>query len=225
MEPAVVLLPTYNERATLPRMVTRLTECADTDVLVIDDSSPDGTGDIAEALRGRYPRLSVLHRRRREGLGRAYVNGFRVALAEGYSRVLTMDADLSHDPADVPRLLRALEYADVAIGSRHRPLGGRVENWPRWRQLLSRAGSLYARLPLCVPAWEVATDFHDHCSEALDVGRIQAQEFFFQVERMYWAVRAVRGELNRRSSGIIPKATSPVARTRRQKGGVVGTRK
>ena len=102
MESSVVLLPTYNERAALPRIVTRLSECTDTDVLVIDDSSPDGTGDLAEMLRGRYPRLSVLHRRRREGLGRAYVNGFQVALREGYSRIVTMDADLSHDPADVP---------------------------------------------------------------------------------------------------------------------------
>ena len=115
---SVVLVPTYNECRNLPRMIRGLARCADSDVLVIDDGSPDGTGELAEALRGTYPRLSVLHRRRREGLGRAYVHGFRTALAGGYSHVVTMDADLSHDPADVPRLLRALAWADVAIGSR-----------------------------------------------------------------------------------------------------------
>jgi dolichol-phosphate mannosyltransferase len=185
MSRSLVLVPTYNERENLPRVLPLLAALEEeVNVLVIDDASPDGTGTLAEELRGRYPRLSVLHRRAKEGLGRAYVHGFRVAIQEGYSRIVTMDADLSHAPEDVPRLLQALEEADVAIGSRHVP-GGRVEDWPWSRRLLSRAGSLYARTLLRIPVSDVTSGFRAYRAEtlrALDLEAIAAQGFVFQVE-------------------------------------------
>ena len=139
---------------------------------------------MAEALRTRYPRLSVLHRRAKEGLGRAYVHGFEVALGEGYRRVVTMDADLSHAPEDVPRLLAALEEAEVAIGSRRAP-GGGVAGWPLHRRLLSRAGSLYARSLLGLPVLDVTSGFRAYRADALkelDLEAIDSRGFVFQVE-------------------------------------------
>ncbi|MGH9361501.1 MAG: glycosyltransferase, partial [Thermoanaerobaculia bacterium] len=182
---SLVLLPTYNERENLPQVLPRLAALEDeVDVLVIDDASPDGTGVVAEELRTRFPRLSVLHRRSKEGLGRAYLHGFKVALAEGYGRIVTMDADLSHAPEDVPRLLGALEEADLAVGSRHAP-GGGVEGWPFARRLLSRAGSLYARTLLRLPVSDATSGFRAYRADALrelDLDRIEARGFVFQVE-------------------------------------------
>jgi dolichol-phosphate mannosyltransferase len=182
---SLVLLPTYNERENLPRVLPRLAALEEeVDVLVIDDASPDGTGEIAEALRARFSHLSVLHRRTKEGLGRAYIHGFKVALERGYRRIVTMDADLSHAPEDVPRLLGALEEADVAIGSRHVP-GGGVENWPLWRRLLSRCGSYYARSLLRLPIADVTGGFRAYRADTLrelDLDRTEAQGFVFQIE-------------------------------------------
>lgn len=184
---SLVLLPTYNERENLLRVLPRLSALEDeVDVLVIDDSSPDGTGELADELTFKYARLSVLHRKKKEGLGRAYVHGFREALQRGYTRVVTMDADLSHAPEDVPRLLRALEQADVAIGSRH-VLGGGVESWPLSRQLLSRAGSLYARTLLGLAARDVTSGFRAYRAEAvqaLDLDLVSARGFVFQIEML-----------------------------------------
>src|SRR6266540_3112069 len=152
---SLVLLPTFNERQNLPQVVGRLAALEDApEVLVIDDASPDGTGDLAEILRSRFPSLSVLHRRIKDGLGRAYVDGFREALKRGYQKIVTMDADLSHAPEDVPRLLAALDQAEVVVGSRHIE-GGGVEEWPLSRRLLSRGGSLYARTLLRLPLSDV----------------------------------------------------------------------
>jgi dolichol-phosphate mannosyltransferase len=163
----LVLVPTYNERDTLPRILPRLARLEeDVHVLVIDDSSPDGTGEIAEELSCRYPCVSVVHRKEKEGLGRAYIHGFREALRRGYRVVVTMDADLSHSPEDVPRLMGGLDDADIVIGSRHVP-GGGVQNWPLSRQLLSRAGSLYARALLRLPVQDATSGFRAYRAEAL----------------------------------------------------------
>lgn len=185
MGSSLVLLPTYNERENLKKVVPRISALEDqVDVLVIDDASPDGTGELADELCGKYPRLSVLHRRAKEGLGRAYVHGFKEALRRGYRRIVTMDADLSHAPEDVPRLVRALDEADLAVGSRHAP-GGGVEAWPLPRQVLSRCGSLYARTLLRLPVSDVTSGFRAYRAEALlelDLDVLQARGFVFQVE-------------------------------------------
>ena len=185
MHESVILLPTYNERENLPRVVPRLSALASlSDVLVIDDGSPDGTGDLADLLASEYPRLSVLHRKRKEGLGKAYIHGFRVALARGYRRLVTMDADLSHLPEDVPLLLDALDGADVAVGSRHLP-GRGVKDWPRSRRTLSRLGSLYARVLLRLPLSDATSGFRAYRAETLarlDFASLRAEGYVFQIE-------------------------------------------
>ena len=187
MNSSLVLVPTFNERENLPRVLPRLAALEEAvDVLVIDDASPDGTGELAEEMRTRCPRLSVLHRKAKEGLGRAYVHGFKLAIKEGYRRIVTMDADLSHAPEDVPRLLGALEEADVAVGSRHAP-GGGVEGWPLGRWVLSRAGSLYARMLLRLPVKDATSGFRAYRADALqetDLDQIAARGFVFQVEML-----------------------------------------
>src|SRR4051794_26860231 len=145
---ATVCLPTYNERDNLPRMIEALKGVLREGdrVLVIDDSSPDGTGAVADELAAAHDFVDVLHRPRKEGLGRAYLAGFERALAGGAELVLEMDCDFSHDPADVPRLIRAVEDgADVALGSRYVP-GGGTRNWGLVRRAISRGGSLYTAL-------------------------------------------------------------------------------
>jgi len=185
MSSSLILLPTYNERENLLELMPRLFAVEDDlEVLVIDDASPDGTGEIAESLRSNYKRLSVLHRKEKEGLGRAYVFGFREALRRGYARVVTMDADLSHAPEDVPRLLCALDTADVAVGSRHVP-GGGVEGWPIPRRILSRAGNIYARVLLGIVARDTTSGFRAYRAEslrAIDLESIRSRGFVFQVE-------------------------------------------
>ncbi len=152
MPRAIVCLPTYNERENLEPMVAALLERLGPDdrVLVIDDGSPDGTGEIADRLAGLEPRVSVLHRAAKKGLGPAYIAGFRRALDDGAELVLEMDCDFSHDPDDVPRLIEAADGADLVLGSRYVP-GGRVEDWGALRRFVSRAGSLYAQVLLAVP--------------------------------------------------------------------------
>jgi dolichol-phosphate mannosyltransferase len=149
---ATICLPTYNERENLEPMVAALLGQlgADDSVLVIDDASPDGTGELADRLARESDRVAVVHRRAKEGLGPAYLAGFRRALADGAELVLEMDCDFSHDPADVPRLIAATADADVALGSRY-VRDGRVENWGAGRRFVSRAGSLYAQILLAAP--------------------------------------------------------------------------
>src|SRR5881392_1894348 len=146
---AVVCLPTYNERENLERMIEAL-EPLGVRVLVIDDNSPDGTGELADRLAAERDWVSVLHRKQKEGLGPAYIAGFRRALADGAELVLQMDCDFSHDPADVPRLIAAAADADLVLGSRYVP-GGGTENWGAGRRFVSSAGSLYARVLLGTP--------------------------------------------------------------------------
>jgi len=193
---AVVCLPTYNERENLEPMVRALGEQLDTArdrVLVIDDNSPDGTGEAAEALAAELAWLQVLHRPAKEGLGPAYIAGFRQALAEGAELVLEVDCDFSHDPRDVPRLIAACEAgADVALGSRWVEGGGTV-NWGRGRTIVSRGGSLYARTILGVGVRDLTGGFkcfRRAVLERIPLEQIAAQGYGFQIETTYRALHA-----------------------------------
>jgi dolichol-phosphate mannosyltransferase len=181
----LTIIPTYNERENLPRLVAALLkEEPALETLVIDDASPDGTGDIAESLARETWRVQVLHRQGKLGLGTAYVAGFEYALEHGYERVVQMDADFSHRPEDVPRLLRATESADVAIGSRNIG-GGRVENWSLLRRCVSKGGSLYARTLLNLPIKDCTAGFkclRREVLEAIDFSGLRSNGYGFQVE-------------------------------------------
>jgi dolichol-phosphate mannosyltransferase len=190
--PAWLVLPTYNEAENLePLVAAALANLPNTArVLVVDDNSPDGTGKIADRLAEAEPRIEILHRAHKEGLGPAYIAGFRHALAAGASRVLEMDSDFSHDPADLPRLLAATEEADVAIGSRY-VSGGGVENWSKLRQAISRGGSTYARAVLGLPIRDLTGGFkcfRREVLEAIDLEKIGSRGYAFQVEMTYRAV-------------------------------------
>ena len=182
---SLTIIPTYNERENLPRLIAALLkEEPALEVLVIDDASPDGTGDIAESLAREIRQVQVLHRKGKMGLGTAYVVGFEYALEHGYERVVQMDADFSHRPEDVPRLLRATESADVAIGSRNIE-GGRVVNWSPLRRCVSKGGSLYARTLLNLPIKDCTAGFkclRREVLEAIDFSGLTSNGYGFQVE-------------------------------------------
>jgi dolichol-phosphate mannosyltransferase len=192
---AVVCLPTYNERENLEPMVRALAEVLDPSqdrVLVIDDASPDGTGEIADRLAEELPWVSALHRGRKEGIGPAYVAGFRRSLADGAELVLEMDCDFSHDPADVPRLMAAADAADLVLGSRY-VSGGGTENWGALRRVVSRAGCLYAQVLLGVRVRDLTGGFKCYrraALEAIDLGALSAQGYTFQIETTYRVLRA-----------------------------------
>jgi dolichol-phosphate mannosyltransferase len=184
---ATVCLPTYNERENLEKMLRAL-EPLGVRVLVIDDNSPDGTGEIADRLAAELDFVSVLHRERKEGLGPAYLAGFRRALGDGAGYVLELDCDFSHDPADVPRLLAACEAgADLALGSRY-VAGGGTENWGLARRIVSWGGSFYARILLGVPIRDLTGGFKCYrrtVLEALDLDAIHSKGYAFQIETTY----------------------------------------
>ena len=184
----LLILPTYNEADTLAALIGMLGEDAGVDVLVIDDASPDGTGDLADALAARLPWVRVVHRAGKMGLGSAYRHGMALALAEGRPAVLEMDSDFSHDPKDVPRLLKALDAgADLAIGTRTLP-GGGVPGWPLHRWLISRAGNLYAKLLLGMRADDLTSGFRAYRGEALrkaDPMHTRSDGYAFQVEMAF----------------------------------------
>jgi dolichol-phosphate mannosyltransferase len=191
---ATVCLPTYNERENLEPMVAALLERLGPDdrILVIDDSSPDGTGELADRLAAEHPRLAVLHRLVKAGLGPAYVAGFRRALADGAGLVLEMDCDFSHDPDDVPRLIAAAAEADLVLGSRY-VAGGRIENWGLLRRFVSRAGSLYAQALLAAPVRDLTGGFKCYRREVLetiDLDAVSARGYAFQIETTYRTLRA-----------------------------------
>jgi dolichol-phosphate mannosyltransferase len=188
-----VCLPTYNERDNLERMVDALQNVlGDEDlVLVIDDSSPDGTGEIADRLAGERRGVHVLHRPRKEGLGPAYLDGFRRALELGADLIFEMDCDFSHDPDDVPRLAAAAEDADLVIGSRYVD-GGGTKNWGLVRRLISRGGSLYAQVLLGVGVRDLTGGFKCYrraVLETIDLDAIHSKGYAFQIETTYRALR------------------------------------
>ncbi|MDQ2968821.1 MAG: polyprenol monophosphomannose synthase [Actinomycetota bacterium] len=192
MPKAVVCLPTYNELENLEPMLRALGG-KDVRVLVIDDNSPDGTGELADRLAEKLGYVDVLHRERKEGLGPAYLAGFRRALADGAELVLEMDCDFSHDPGDVPRLLAAVEQgADLALGSRYVP-GGGVRNWGLVRRLISAGGSLYARVLLGVRVRDLTGGFKCYrraVLEAIDLDAVDSKGYAFQIETTYRVLRA-----------------------------------
>jgi dolichol-phosphate mannosyltransferase len=188
---ATVCLPTYNERENVERMVRALV-ALDVRVLVVDDNSPDGTGEIADRLAAELAAVSVLHRPRKEGLGPAYIAGFQRALADGAELILEMDCDFSHNPADVPRLIAATTDADLVLGSRY-VAGGRTENWGLLRRFISRAGSLYAQVLLGLPVRDLTGGFKCYrraVLEALPLDEIHSRGYAFQIETTYRTVRA-----------------------------------
>ncbi len=186
MNPALVCIPTYNERENIGP-ITEAVLKADprVDILIVDDNSPDGTGKLADELAAREPRIRVLHREKKEGLGRAYLHAFRTALGMGYPYILEMDADFSHDPRYLPTFLDAAEAgADLVLGSRYVTGGGTV-NWGVGRQLISRGGSLYARSILGVGINDLTGGFkcfNRRVLETLDLDAVQSTGYAFQIE-------------------------------------------
>ena len=191
---AVVCLPTYNERENLEAMVRALGAVLDTErdaVLVIDDSSPDGTGEIADGLAAELPWVSVLHRESKEGIGPAYLAGFRRALAEGAELLLEMDCDFSHSPGDVPRLIAASDEADLVLGSRYVE-GGGTRNWGLVRRFVSRGGCLYAQVLLGVRVRDLTGGFkcfRREALEAVNLDAVAARGYGFQIETTYRVLR------------------------------------
>ncbi len=191
--PAWLVLPTYNEAENLEAFVAaaRAKLPAEAQVLIVDDGSPDGTGEIADRLAAEHGNVAVLHRRHKEGLGPAYIAGFRHALGAGAGLVLEMDSDFSHDPAYLPRLLDAAQRADLVLGSRYVP-GGGVSDWGSLRKAISRGGSVYARLVLGVDVHDLTGGFkcfRREVLEAIDLDSVQARGYAFQVEMTYRAIR------------------------------------
>lgn len=189
----LVIIPTYNERDSLPVIVGKVRAAApDVDILVADDNSPDGTGEVADSLAAADAQVHVLHREAKHGLGAAYLAGFRWGAGRGYDVLVEMDADGSHPADRLPTLLAALAGADVAIGSRWVP-GGRVENWPRSRQLLSRGGNTYTRVMLGMPVRDATAGFRAYrrsALEAMDLSTVSSQGYCFQVDLTRRAVGA-----------------------------------
>jgi dolichol-phosphate mannosyltransferase len=192
-----LILPTYNEAENVQALVeAALPQLASTGldhtILIVDDNSPDGTGAIADRLAGGRPEVEVLHRARKEGLGRAYLAGFERALSCGADFMIQMDSDFSHDPADIPRLVAAAGAADVVLGSRYVP-GGGVINWALSRRILSRGGCAYARLVLGVPVRDLTGGFkcwNRAALERLDLEGVDSNGYGFQIEMTYRAIRA-----------------------------------
>ena len=188
----LVCVPTYNERDNLAAIAERLHEAVpEADLLVIDDGSPDGTGAVADQLAQAAPHVHVLHRTIKAGLGAAYVAGFRWAQERGYEAVVEMDADGSHQPEELPRLLAALRHADVVLGSRWVP-GGEVRNWPAHRLLLSRGGNAYVRFALGMPMRDATGGYRAYRREVLDalpLGEVASQGYCFQVDVVWQAWR------------------------------------
>jgi dolichol-phosphate mannosyltransferase len=193
----VVCVPTFDERENLGSLVRLLGTVfaehgLDGSLLVIDDSSPDGTGELADELADELGFVEVLHRERKEGLGPAYVAGFERALASGADLVGTIDCDFSHDPRDLPRLVETTAHAGIGLGSRYVP-GGGTENWGALRRLVSRGGSFYARAVLGIPVHDTTSGFKVYrreVLEAIDPPRIASRGYAFQIETVFRAIQA-----------------------------------
>lgn len=196
MAETLVILPTYNERESLASVIGRIRQSVPlADVLVVDDSSPDGTGDLAETLAAGDPGISVLHRTAKDGLGRAYLAGFRLALERDYRYVVEIDADGSHDPAELPAMLDLARHgADLVIGSRW-VAGGSVRNWPWLRQAISRLGNTYARAVLRSNIRDITAGFRVFRADALrslHLSAVSSQGYCFQVE-LAWQLEQAGG--------------------------------
>jgi dolichol-phosphate mannosyltransferase len=218
----LVVIPTYNERENLSDIIARLLRSAPTvDVLVVDDNSPDGTGALASALASGHDRIHVLHRTEKDGLGAAYRAGFTWGLAKGYERFVEMDADGSHQPEQLSRLLDRLDDSDVVLGSRW-VRGGSVENWPLRRSVLSQGGSLYARIALGLPVRDITGGYRAFTADALRTVEFQnvlSRGYCFQIDMLWRAysaglrivevpitfVERIHGE-SKMSSGIVKEA-------------------
>ena len=189
----IVIIPTYNERENIEAIIDRVhTSVPAADVLVVDDNSPDGTGELADKLTAGNSHIHALRRPGKSGLGAAYIAGFRWALARGYTTVVQMDADGSHQPEHLPNLLTALAHADLVIGSRW-VVGGEVVNWPKSRQLLSRAGNTYARLMLRIGIHDATAGYRayrDTTLRRIPLEEVQSQGYCFQVDLTLRALRA-----------------------------------
>jgi dolichol-phosphate mannosyltransferase len=189
----VVIIPTYNESMNLAWIVGRLRQAQPgIDVMVVDDNSPDGTGKLADELAAEDPQVTVVHRTEKAGLGAAYIHGFRVALERGYDVIGEMDADGSHQPEQLQRLLDALREADLVIGSRWVP-GGSVVNWPKSREVLSRGGNLYVRMLLGVKVRDATAGFRlfrRGTLEAIDIDTVQSTGYVFQTDMAWRTLQA-----------------------------------
>jgi len=192
-ERALVIIPTYNERENLPRIVPLVLEQDPRlEVLVVDDNSPDGTGDLAEALAAATNRVHVIHRQGKAGLGTAYVAGFRWALQAGYDYVFEMDADFSHDPRHLPTFLGAIGDADVVIGSRYLNRRVTVINWPMSRLMLSYFANVYARRVTGLKLWDSTGGYKCYRREvlaAVDLDQVRSNGYSFQIEMSFRAWR------------------------------------
>ena len=188
----LVIIPTYNESESLPVVLERLRRAVpDAHVLVADDNSPDGTGALADALAAQDDHVHVLHRAGKEGLGKAYLAGFAWGLERGYDVIVEMDADGSHRPEELPRLLAQIPHADVVLGSRWVP-GGSVVNWPASRRVLSQGGSLYTRLALGIPTRDATGGYRAYRASALrelDLGTVESNGYCFQIDLLWRALQ------------------------------------
>jgi dolichol-phosphate mannosyltransferase len=186
-----MVIPTYNEVENLAGLLERLRRSTpDVDVLVVDDNSPDGTGRIADELAAASPRVQVLHRAEKQGLGKAYLAGFKWALAREYAYVFEMDADFSHDPVHLPQFLSAIEDADLVLGSRYRFGKVTVVNWPMTRLILSYSANVYARIVTGLPLFDATGGFkcfRREVLEAIDLDRVRSNGYAFQIEMSFRA--------------------------------------
>jgi dolichol-phosphate mannosyltransferase len=192
-ERALVIVPTYNERENVGRLIaTALAQDARIEMLIVDDGSPDGTGALVDEIIEHEPRVHVLHRERKLGLGTAYLAGFRWALERGYDFIFEMDADFSHDPAHLPQFLSAIETADVVLGSRYRNGKVTVVNWPIGRLMLSYAANVYARAVTGLPLFDATGGFkcfRRKVLEAVDLNDVRSNGYAFQIEVSFRAWR------------------------------------
>ena len=188
----LVIIPTYNESESLPGVVERLRlSVPDAHVLIADDNSPDGTGDLADSVAAHDNHIHVLHRAGKEGLGKAYLAGFAWGLERGYDVLVEMDADGSHRPEELPRLLAQIPHADVVLGSRWVP-GGSVVNWPTSRRVLSQGGSLYTRMALGIPTRDATGGYRAYRASALralDLGTVESNGYCFQIDLLWRALQ------------------------------------
>src|SRR5438552_8022928 len=184
----LIIIPTYNEIDNLPPLIKEIFLFApETDILIVDDNSPDGTGELADELQHQHAQVRVLHRFAKLGLGTAYIAGFKYAIEHGYDAAFEMDADFSHDPRYLPDFLKAIEHADLVIGSRYIP-GGDTPNWTMLRRLISGGGNIFARFMLGIPVHDCTAGYRCYrrkVLESIDLDTIQSQGYAFQIELVY----------------------------------------